>query len=335
MESIDFDSIFKKFNNYKILIIGDVMIDSYMWGKVDRISPEAPVPIIASTSQEHRLGGAANVALNIQALGATPVLCSVIGQDPKAELFKGLMQSQGLSNKGILLHPERKTTVKTRIISDNQHLLRVDEEITTPMSAEICKTFNKHLSDLIETEHFDAIIFEDYDKGAITPEIIKNVVATAKKKGIPTLVDPKKRNFSEYRGVTLFKPNFKELVEGLKIEIKKKDIKAIHQASQQLQKQLEAQYILITLSELGVFISNNGSYHTIPAQIRDIADVSGAGDTLISTASLCLAAGLSPELIAWISNLAGGLVCEKVGVVPVDKTRLLEESESKFYQHFK
>jgi rfaE bifunctional protein kinase chain/domain len=333
VNTIDFNALFERFNQYKVLIIGDVMIDSYMWGKVDRISPEAPVPIIASTSQENRLGGAANVALNIQALGATPVLCSVIGNDPKAEVFMSLMEDQQLTTKGILKSDERPTTVKTRIISDNQHLLRVDEETDKPIPQALIDDFCQHLTSLMQEERFDAIVFEDYDKGAITPEIINHVVDLAKQMEIPTLVDPKKRNFNAYHGVTLFKPNFKELVEGLKIDIQKHDFDAIQRASKRLQELLKTKFVLITLSELGVFISHNGQYHTIPAQIRDIADVSGAGDTLISTASLCMAAGLSAELIAWISNLAGGLVCEKVGVVPINKKRLLEESLKKFPEY--
>ncbi len=333
MNTIDFKALFESFNQYKVLIIGDVMIDSYMWGKVDRISPEAPVPIIASTSQENRLGGAANVALNIQALGGTPILCSVIGDDPKADLFMTLMEDQQLSTKGILRSSERPTTVKTRIISDNQHLLRVDEETDKPIPQLLIDSFCKHLTNLLKEEPVDAIVFEDYDKGVITSEIIEHVVDIANQMDTPTLVDPKKRNFNAYHGVTLFKPNFKELVEGLKIDIQKHDFDAIQRASKRLQESLKTEYVLITLSELGVFISHKGKYHTIPAQIRDIADVSGAGDTLISTASLCLAAGLSAELIAWISNLAGGLVCEKVGVVPVNKARLLEESLKKFPQY--
>jgi rfaE bifunctional protein kinase chain/domain len=330
VETIDFNALFTSFNQYKVLIIGDVMIDSYMWGKVDRISPEAPVPIIASTSQEHRLGGAANVALNIQALGATPVLCSVIGDDAKADIFYSLMEKRELTTKGILKSTERPTTVKTRIIADNQHLLRVDEETDKPISQNLIDHFCAHLTALLDEEPFDAIVFEDYDKGSITPEIIDHVVEIAKKLQIPTLVDPKKRNFNAYQGVTLFKPNFKELVEGLKIDIEKNDFAAIQRASKRLQELLNTEYVLITLSELGVFISHNGHYHTIPAQIRDIADVSGAGDTLIGTASLCLAAGLSSELIAWISNLAGGLVCGKVGVVPINKEKLLAESLKKY-----
>ena len=318
-------SLFEKFNTFNILIVGDVMIDTYFWGKVDRISPEAPVPIISRTDIEHRLGGAANVARNIKALGANPILCSVIGNDDKADIFLEVMQKRGLNKEGIIKHDSRITTVKTRVISDNQHLLRIDEEIKNSISEEVESKLIKNIQKIIDSTQIDSIIFQDYDKGVITMKVIESVVEMAQAKGIPTLVDPKKRNFHNFKNVTLFKPNFKELVEGLKLEIKKKDIEGIHEASQTLQKKQNIKIVMTTLSELGVYISDNGSYHQLPAEIRDIADVSGAGDTVVSTASLCLAASLQPKEIAWISNIAGGLVCEKVGVVPIDKALLLQE----------
>lgn len=330
MKNPDIKSIFDSFNRFNILIIGDVMIDSYMWGKVNRISPEAPVPIIMSTNQENRLGGAANVALNVQALGANPILCSVIGNDSKSKTFYSLLKKRELTNEGILEDDNRKTTVKTRIIADNQHLLRVDEEIDEELNTEIEQKFIKQILTILSDKSINAIIFEDYDKGCITPEVITSVVDFANKNNIPTLVDPKKRNFKEYKNVSLFKPNFKELIEGSKIDIKEGDFGGIFTASQKLHLELSAKYLLITLSELGIFISYNNSYQTIPAEIRDIADVSGAGDTVIGTASLCLAAGIDPELIAGISNLAGGLVCEKVGVVPIDKEQLYLEAAKKY-----
>lgn len=330
MKNPDIKSIFDSFNHFNILIIGDVMIDSYMLGKVNRISPEAPVPIIMSTKQENRLGGAANVALNVQALGAKPILCSVIGKDLKSKTFQSLLKKRNLTNEGILENENRKTTVKTRIIADNQQLLRVDEEIDKELDKETEEQFINKILTILSDRQIDAIIFEDYDKGCITPKLIKSVVDFANNIKIPTLVDPKKRNFMEYKNIKLFKPNFKELVEGSKIDIKKGDFEGIFKASQKLHDELSVKYLLITLSELGVFISYNNSYKTIPAEIRDIADVSGAGDTLIGTASLCLAAGLEPEMIATISNLAGGLVCEKVGVVPINKEQLLLETIQKY-----
>lgn len=329
MES-NINKAFKQFNNYNILIIGDVMIDAYMWGKVDRISPEAPVPIISVSKWENRMGGAANVGLNIRALGANAVMCAIIGDDEKGEIFKQLLKKREMTDAGMMVSKKRQTTVKTRVISDNQHLLRVDEESTAVLDKELEEDFISHVNKLMNEQNFHAIIFEDYDKGNITPKIIDSVVAKAKKQNIPTLVDPKKRNFDAYKGVTLFKPNYKEICEGLKEDIPKGDFDELNAACNRLKKNLNAKYIMVTLSELGVFITNGKGYHRIPALIRDIADVSGAGDTVISVASCCLAANLPPETIASISNLAGGLVCEKVGVVPIDKNLLLKEAEKRF-----
>lgn len=320
------EKAFSDFNKQTLLIIGDVMIDSYMWGKVERISPEAPVPIISVSKKENRLGGAANVGLNVRALGAKAVMCALIGDDAKGKTFKALLKKREMTDAGILVSKERKTTVKTRVISDNQHLLRIDEEVTEALSSEHERLFINHIDLLFSTFSFNAIIFEDYDKGNITPAIIKFVVNKANALNIPTLVDPKKRNFAEYKNVTLFKPNFKEICEGVKIDIPKGNFAALLDATQILISELNAKHVMVTLSELGVFVSENKSYHQIPAQIRDIADVSGAGDTVISVAACCLAAGLSIDKVAAISNIAGGLVCEKVGVVPVEKDILQVES---------
>lgn len=316
---------FEKFNQFKILIVGDVMIDAYMWGNVTRISPEAPVPIINIKEMENRMGGAANVALNISELGAKPFICSIIGNDTKGKEFKELLQKRKMSDEGILVSKMRKTTVKTRIISNGQQLLRIDEELTQSLDSHLEDDFVKHIGKLIEKHTFDAIIFEDYDKGTITPPIIDFVVKKAKEKNIPTLVDPKKRNFCAYKGVTLFKPNFKEICEGLKQEIKKNDFEALNKAANQLKQRLGIQYVMVTLSELGIFVAEKETYYRVPAHIRDIADVSGAGDTVISVAACCLAAKMDIKLLAKVTNLAGGLVCEKVGVVPINKEQLLVE----------
>lgn len=319
---------FDQFNQQQVLIIGDVMIDAYMWGKVERISPEAPVPVISVSKRENRLGGAANVALNVKALGANPVMCAIIGADSKGKVFQQLLKKRALTAQGIMVSDQRKTTVKTRVISNNQHLLRIDDEWSEPLTLETEEAFMAHIDLLFETNTFDAVIFEDYDKGNITPAIINHVVSITQKLAIPTLVDPKKRNFLEYRGVTLFKPNFKEICEGLKLDIPNGDFAALHQAAERLRNQLNSRHIMVTLSERGIYISTEGSYFQMPAQVRDIADVSGAGDTVISVAACCLAAKLAPEVIASVSNIAGGLVCENVGVVPVEKDLLLEEIQN-------
>jgi len=321
-----FEQLFESFNDKNILIIGDVMIDSYLWGDVTRISPEAPVPILTGIGRENRLGGAANVALNIQSLGANPILCSVIGDDMMSNDFFKLLKKQNLTPDGIVKCTNRITTVKTRVISQHQHLLRVDEEICTPIPVDTEAKMMAKLNMLLETNRIDAIIFEDYDKGVITPSVIEKVVALAKNKGIPTLVDPKKRNFNDYKGVTFFKPNFKEFNEGCKLELKKGQHTELIQAAKQFQKDQDINILMITLSEYGVFINQNSDEASIvPAEIRNIADVSGAGDTVISVSALCLIENVAPHILARIANMAGGLVCEESGVVPVKKDLLLKE----------
>lgn len=320
----NFNQIFNAFDGLNVLIIGDVMIDAYIWGAVERISPEAPVPIVRATKRDYRLGGAANVALNIQALGANPILCAVIGDDEGSIKFKERLIVNGISDKGIVGSAERPTTVKTRVLSGHHHMVRVDEETDRVLS----KNEEGELLERIEAllSECQVVIFEDYDKGVITKNIIKKTVEMAKAKNIPTVVDPKKRNFLAYKGTTLFKPNLKELKEGLKLEFEKNNQEEIEKAVELLIEKLGADGSLITLSERGVFINFKNEKHQIPAHLREIADVSGAGDTVISIAALCVALGLSPKIIAALSNLGGGLVCEHIGVVPIDKNDLLQEA---------
>ena len=318
-------NIFEKFNSLNVLIIGDVMIDSYIWGKVERISPEAPVPVVRVTKKENRLGGAANVALNIQALGACPYICAVIGDDSDGENFLSLLKAQGLSEEGLIKIKTRPTTIKTRIIAHNKQIARVDAETERNLSSSNTVLVLNKIKQIIADHRIDAIIFEDYDKGLITEELIDKTVKLSKEMGIITVVDPKKRNFHAYKGVQLFKPNLKELKEGLKIEVDPLNIEQVEQAVNRLKKQLGAKTVMLTLSEHGVYVSSENGNNHILAHKRTIADVSGAGDTVIATAALCLAAGLNEFKTAEIANLAGGLVCEHVGVVPIDKARLLRE----------
>jgi D-glycero-beta-D-manno-heptose-7-phosphate kinase len=322
----DIHQLFDDFNQLNVLIIGDVMIDAYYFGKVDRISPEAPVPIVAVEKRENRLGGAANVALNVQALGGNPILCSAIGNDEDGAAFEHLLTSSQLTAKGLLKLDNRVTTVKTRVIGNNHQLLRVDSETETPLNNQESNALFDVIKNIITTEKVDVVIFEDYDKGVITPTLIEKVVELCNDKNIPTTVDPKKKNFLAYKNVTLFKPNLKELREGLNLDIKTSDINSIINALKLLHEELHPAATLITLSEHGMLIFNTSSHQHIPAHIRNIADVSGAGDTVISVASLCLALKQPNDVIAQISNLAGGLVCEKVGVVPINKNILLKET---------
>ena len=302
------------------------MIDSYYYGDVNRISPEAPVPIVSVNRKDNRLGGAANVALNVKALGANPILCSIIGNDSAAEKFKVLLNKEKLSAEGIVNSEERITTVKTRVIGNKHQVLRVDSEDDAPLSKTENSLLINAITPLINSEKIDVVIFQDYDKGVITKELIEEIITICNNKKIPTAIDPKKRNFDSYQNATLFKPNLKELKEGLNIEINPSQAKEVESAIDQLNTTQNNKINFITLSEHGVFIKDESSKAQIPAHIRSIADVSGAGDTVISVAALCLALDQPITMIAEIANLAGGLVCESVGVVPIDKDQLLSEA---------
>jgi rfaE bifunctional protein kinase chain/domain len=318
------EDVFNSFGNLKVLIIGDVMLDSYLWGKVERISPEAPVPVVHVHKRDKRLGGAANVALNVQSLGAIPVLCSVIGNDSEGNNFMSLLEQSNLSQQGIIRSLSRITTIKHRVMSGAHHMLRVDEEMDHEIDTEDFSELLIKIKQLIPES--DVIIFEDYDKGVISQKLIEEVIRFARKENIPTIVDPKKRNFLHYKGATLFKPNKKELKEGLKIDSDLSNMDEIEHAIALLQSKISADSVLITLSDKGVFISQEGQKVHVPAHLREISDVSGAGDTVISIAALCYALRLPPRFIAELSNLGGGLVCEHTGVVPINKSSLFEEA---------
>jgi len=324
-----FNKLFESFNNINTLIIGDVMVDSYLWGDVERISPEAPVPIVTVKKRENRLGGAANVALNIKALGANPIICTLVGDDLKGSEFLDLLEKQRMETSGIVRSKDRITTTKFRVIGNKVQMLRVDEEVDIDLNESERKQIFERFLKILNDHKIDVIIFQDYDKGVITEDLIAKVVLKANELKIPIAVDPKKRNFKNYENVTLFKPNLKELKEGLNIDFDSKNQEELINAVNRLKSTLNPDMVLVTLSEEGVFIDykNNSEIFTkiIPSHVRSISDVSGAGDTVISVASLCLALNVDPAILAAISNLAGGLVCEKVGVVPVNKEKLLGE----------
>ncbi|MBI3219595.1 MAG: D-glycero-beta-D-manno-heptose-7-phosphate kinase [Bacteroidetes bacterium] len=317
--------IFQSFTKLNVLIIGDVMLDSYIWGSVERISPEAPVPIINVKKRDHRLGGAANVALNVHALGAKPVLCALIGDDDDGKKLVQRLHDKNLSVDGIIVSTERPTTVKTRIIASHQHVVRVDDESDKVTSTTEQDQLWKRIEKLLPQS--DVVIFEDYDKGVLSAALIEKAIDLALKLNIPTVVDPKKRNFLAYQRVTLFKPNLKELREGLKVEVEAGNQNQVESAVTLLKNKLNAEGVMLTLSEHGVYIDFQRQKIKIPAHAREIADVSGAGDTVVSIAALCVALKLSPELIAELSNLGGGLVCQHVGVVPIDREELIQESK--------
>jgi D-glycero-beta-D-manno-heptose-7-phosphate kinase len=318
--------IFQAFNKLRVLIIGDIMLDVYYWGDVSRISPEAPVPIVAVSKKESRMGGAGNVAVNIQAMGATPILCSVIGNDSNGERLLKILKEKKLATEGIIIAADRPTTTKTRIISNNHHIVRIDDESDELIGNKTAEELFNQIRKFILKENINVIVFEDYDKGVISPALIKKLITIAKKNDIPTVVDPKKRNFTQYNEVTLFKPNLKELREGLKVDIQTDNLKQVELVTEQLRKKQKIANVLVTLSEHGVFINSDNEKKLVPAHIRKISDVSGAGDTVVSVAALCCALHLPAFEIAFLSNLAGGQVCEKTGVVPVNKEQLLKET---------
>ncbi len=326
MTKKELEKIFDSFSKVRVLIIGDAMVDAYIWGKVNRLSPEAPVPIVTVDKKETRLGGAANVALNIQAMGATPILCSVIGDDMYGGEFVELMEKQKLTTQAIFQSKKRVTTVKTRVIGNNHHLLRIDEEVESEVEKSDTEQLFSKISFLIKNSAVDVIVFEDYDKGVITPTLIQKVVVEAVKKKIPIAVDPKKVNFHFYKNITLFKPNLKELNEGIKADFFLADKEILSKVADELRVKQGMENILITLSERGMFIANKKIKHIVPAHIRNVADVSGAGDTVVSIAALGLALKLDIILMTELANIAGGMVCEKVGVVPIDKEQFLQES---------
>jgi D-glycero-beta-D-manno-heptose-7-phosphate kinase len=319
------ESYIRSFEGKRILVVGDVMIDAYLKGKVTRISPEAPVPIVNFSAREERLGGAANVALNIQALGGIPILTSIIGDDEEGNRLEKLLTDHGMESTGMVRSTGRMTTVKTRVIGNNQQLLRVDREQTNPITTEEENALVKRVENLFKNG-LDALIFEDYNKGTLTPRVISELIKLAEMHNVPTAVDPKKDNFFEYKNVTLFKPNLKELKEGLNVDFEFSQGGAFEHAVSELEAILNPKISFITLSEHGVFIKNQAEKHYIPAHLRNIADVSGAGDTVISVAALCLAANVPIESLAQLSNLAGGLVCEKVGVISINKEDLIREA---------
>lgn len=319
------EEIINKFEGIRVLVVGDVMIDAYLIGHVERISPEAPVPVVAVQQKDYRLGGAANVALNLVALGAKPILCSVVGSDLEGNDLLHLLENANISCAGIVQSKERKTTTKTRVMAQNHQMIRIDNEQTDILSDyDTYVLVQRILNDLLPAA--DVVLFEDYDKGVISPTLIDQIVAKAHHLGKKVVVDPKRRNFLHYKNVDLFKPNLKELKEGFQITADPSDKLEFENAIQALLQELNIQNILLTMSERGVMISDGKTFEYYPAHLRKIADVSGAGDSVISVASLCVALGISNKETALLSNLAGGLVCEEVGVVPIDLQKLKEEA---------
>ncbi len=325
MSAINFDSLFNQFLNVKVGVIGDVMLDTYIWGQVDRISPEAPVPIVALHHKEYRIGGAGNVALNIASLGAKVSMLSVIGTDEEGNTLKKLLSEQNIQTDFLLNSAKRITTSKTRVISRNQQMMRLDHETTIDLGYEDENRLVLALQTFIAQEKPDVLIFEDYNKGVLTGLVIQKAIDLCRHHRIITTVDPKRKNFFSYKGVDIFKPNLKEVKEALNLLIEEITTEKLQNIHAELHQQLGHHISFITLSENGVFYQKENESGIVPTHIRNIADVSGAGDTVIAVASLVYAATKNVHLMAEVANIAGGLVCEEVGTAAIDKEKLLKE----------
>ncbi|HQT91399.1 MAG TPA: D-glycero-beta-D-manno-heptose-7-phosphate kinase [Candidatus Kryptobacter bacterium] len=314
--------LFDRFQGKRVAVIGDLMLDKYIWGSVNRISPEAPVPILQVESESARLGGAANVANNIKALGAEPILFGIVGNDESGAKLRDILDEMQLSREGIVTDPDRPTTVKTRVIAHNQHVVRLDHEQRKEIGAKTVADVMKVLRSM--GSKLDAILLEDYNKGMLTKDLLKEVIDFAKTIGTIVSVDPKQANFFEYRNVTVFKPNVKEAEGALGIPAST-DEQAVA-AARELLNRLECQNVLLTRAEKGMtLVEKSGASMHFPTKARQVADVSGAGDTVISTLTVALVAGATIAEAAAIANHAGGIVCGEVGIAPVDKERLFVE----------
>ncbi len=322
------DQLFEQFRTLKVGVIGDVMLDSYMWGHVDRISPEAPVPVVLLDRKEYRLGGAANVALNLRSLGAPVTLFSVVGADEEAERLKKMLEDQSIQTSGLIQTNNRITTNKTRIISRNQQMMRLDSETTRELNESDTNCLLNAIEEYVTKEKPGVVILEDYNKGVLTGKVIEHVIALCKKHQVITAVDPKRKNFFAYKGVDIFKPNLKEAKDALNLMGDQPLSELMPKVHAQLSEELNHLVSFITLSEKGVFYQQGDHRAIIPSHVRNISDVSGAGDTVIAVAALVYALTGDAQLMASISNIAGGLVCEEVGTVPVNSERLKQECMS-------
>ncbi|MBL7720158.1 MAG: carbohydrate kinase [Flavipsychrobacter sp.] len=318
------ETVFEDMKRLRVLVVGDVMLDNYWWGHIDRMSPEAPVPVVALDRKDSRLGGAANVAVNCIALGAHVTLASVVGSDAEGEFLLNLARNGQIDTSLVLKSVIRPTTTKSRIMNVDAQMLRIDAETTDDLAAVDEHPFIDRVLRHIQIEKPDVVILEDYNKGVLKENVIQRIIAHCSELGCVVAVDPKLKNFLAYKGVTIFKPNLKEVREGLNLPVEKVSDEELHEVHQKLKAELSHHITFITLSDKGVYFNNGQPVH-IPAHSRNIADVSGAGDTVIATASLVYAATKDAALMAQISNIAGGLVCEKVGVVPIDAELLKQE----------
>ncbi len=323
--SLDLDKLFGDISKLKVAVIGDVMLDTYWWGNVERISPEAPVPVVAVSKREQRIGGAGNVALNINALGASVALLTILGDDEDGIQLKQLLRENNIDTRFILESKKRITTNKIRIISRNQHMMRLDAEFPNDIDEKDEEKLQNQIEKFISTERPDVVILEDYNKGILTKNIICNTIAFCEENNIPTAVDPKRKNFFCYQNASVFKPNLSEAITSLNLLPEEISAELLTDIHRQLKEKLDHKISLITLSEKGIFYQEENRNNIIPSHRRNIADVSGAGDTVIAVASLVYASTKDINLMAEIANIAGGIVCEEVGTVAINKSKLIEE----------
>ena len=314
-------TLFDQFRGKRIGVIGDLMLDRYYWGSISRISPEAPVPVVEVESQSIRLGGAANVANNIASLGGIPVMIGVIGDDSGGKRLSALVEEAGFPSSGLVIDKSRPTTTKTRVIAHHQHVVRIDQEVKEDVGKDvqglILETLRGELSGL------DAVILEDYNKGVIIRDLIHQISALVRKAGKIVTVDPKFNNFFEYKHVTVFKPNRKETEEALGRRLT--DLPSIEKAGWDLVKRLEADNVLLTLGETGMSLfERDGEVTHVSTRAKNVADGSGAGDTVISTLTMALVSGATVKEASALANHAGGVVCGEVGIVPIQPQALLD-----------
>jgi rfaE bifunctional protein kinase chain/domain len=313
------NSFKSRFQGLKIAVVGDMMLDCYFRGDVKRISPEAPVPVVEVENEFYRFGGAANVLLNIAKLGGIPYPLGIIGRDNFGSIFSSLLDEAGIKTDGIIVDDSRPTTAKTRVIADHQHLVRIDRESKQYVGREIQNKMLKYIEENIKS--LDGIILQDYNKGVLTPSIIEKVISLANKNKVLVTVDPKFNNFFLYKNVDVFKPNRKEAEDILGLKIK--NDADISEVGKKLLEKLKAKNVLLTLGEGGIAVFERGKKEKrMPTKARNVADVSGAGDTVISTLTMAIAAGANIYEACYLANYAGGLVCEEVGIVPIELDKL-------------
>jgi len=310
----------ESFHGRRIAVIGDVILDRYYRGTVSRISPEAPVPVVDIEHESEYPGGAANVAYNLITLGATPLLLGVIGNDLAGDGLRSLLVDTGIGDEGLLVDSDRPTTLKTRVIAASQHIVRVDWEtkktINPGVLDRLVQRLESHIGDI------DALIIQDYDKGVVVRELIAQAVALARTHDVPVYVDPKSRNFFDYAGVTLFKPNRKEAEDALKRELRGADDR--REGLRELLTRLQCEYVVLTLGSEGMMLARRDEEPIlVPTKAIQVADVSGAGDTVIAALAAACAGGASMQEAVIVANHAAGIVCEQVGTVPVRRDELV------------